>query len=203
MCVSAASNPRGRRHLPKQQRINFGGARPPRTDEVDEAIAQVRRSGVVPIISERLHRRRDAERRLSIFGYEVALTMHGWTKGHQMHLVDIVRLINAFRSHMLALLRMPDWHYDGCYDRVQRLHTRVATELDRGWSHVDPRTREVVAVDRDWYRAQVVHAPVPLHLVRGCALAIDGTGMDTWGRLHGDRSTVDADGESDPDEDDD
>ena len=200
--MTATSHQHGRRHMPKQIRISFRGARTPRTDEVDKALTQVRRSGVVPLISVRLKRRSDAERRLSLLGYEVALTLHGWSKGHQMHLVDIVRLINAFKPHTLSLLRMPDWHYDGSYDRLQRLHRRVSAALNEGWRHVDPQTGEVVWIDRQWYRLAVMRAPVPLDLVRGCALDVDGTGMDTWGHLHGDRSTVDADGEPEPDEDD-
>jgi hypothetical protein len=200
--VTTASHPRGRRHLPKQQRINFGGARSPRTGEIDEALADVRRSGVVPILSARLHRRADAERRLSLLGFHVALTLHGWTKGHQMHLVDVVRLINALKPETLRLLQMAEWQYAGSYDRFQRLHTRIASALQQGWMHVDRLTGESSQIDLNWYRGRVVGAPVPPDLVRGCALAIDGTGMETWGRLHGDRSTVDPDGEPDIDVDD-
>jgi hypothetical protein len=200
--MTAASPARPRRELPKQERINFRGARPPRTREIHEAIAQVRQSGVVPVLQARLNRRADANRRLSILGYETAVTLHGWTRHHRMHLVEVVRLINAFTPSTLRLLGMPDWHYDGCYDRFQRLFTAISRALKHGWHHADPDTNVTTFIDLNWYRQRAGLAPVPLDLIRGCALAIDGTDMETWGRIHGDRSTVELDGEPEPDEDD-
>ncbi len=202
MRVISASSPRGHRLRPKQERINFRGARRPSTREIDEACAQVRRSGVVPVLAARLRRRRDAAARLSVFGYEVALTLHGYTKGHRMVLVEIVRLINSFGPHTLHLLRMPDWHYDGCYDRFQRLHSAASAALDEGWEHVDIETGEITRVDRKWYRLRTLRAAVDLDLVRGCGLAVDGTDMETWNHLHGDVEAVDPDGEPDRNEDD-
>lgn len=193
---------RGRRHLPKQIRMNFRGARRPSSREVDEAVAEVRRSGVVDVIASRLRRRPDAEARLSLFGYEVALTLRGYEKAHQMHLVDVVRLINTLDHTTLRRLRMPNWTYVGCYDRFQRLHARVSSVLGVGWRHVDPATGQILKIDRDWYRTEVQRAAVALDLVVGCALTVDGTPMPTWGRLHGDTETINLDGEVELDEED-
>jgi hypothetical protein len=187
---------RGHRHLPKRLRLNFRGARAPSTRELDEAIGQVRRSGVVPVIAFHLHRRRDAESRCSVKGYEVAITLHGYLKAHRMALIDIVRLMNALSHDALNLLGMPRWTPIGSYDRFQRLHSRVSAALDEGWNHIDPATGDIVRVDRDWYRGRVLLAAVPTDVVEGCALALDGTDMPTWGRLHGDVETVDLDGET-------
>jgi hypothetical protein len=172
--------------------MNYRGARRPPKREIREAIEQVHHSGVVKVIEPRLRRRRDARARLSLLGSEVALTLHGYVKGHDMHLVDVVRLINPLDSATLVALGMPNWTYDGCYDRFHRLHKRVAAALLEGWLHIDPSTGEETIIDRAWYLTTIERAAVPLELVKGCVLAIDWTGMDTWARLRprDSRSTV-------------
>ncbi len=193
--MSAHPTRRGHRHLPKRIRMDYTGARQPTRREVVEAIDQVERSGVVEVVGARLQRRRDAERRLSYLGYEVALTLHGDTKGHKMHLVEVVRLINALHPAALSTLGMPEWRYDGCYDRFQRLHAQVARALRDGWRHVDATTGEVTVINRRWYMRAVAQGAIDLNQIRGCALAVDATAMESWGRLYGDAALIEADGE--------
>lgn len=185
---------RGHRHLPKRLRLDCRPTRQPRSRELGDAILQVHRSGVVPVLDRRLGRRSEARARLSVEGLEVTKALHAYMPGHRMLLVDLVRLVNSYDQVTLARLSMPLWRPDGGYDRIQRLHAHIARELDVGWTDADSTSGEVRRIDHRWYSAAVVRAAIPPGLIDGCALAIDGTAMETWGRLHGSIDAAVADG---------
>jgi hypothetical protein len=182
--------------VPKNQRLDFDTARKPHTAEIDEAIVLVKTAGFAVKMERHLDRRKDAIAALSVKGLEVAKALRAFEQNHEMLLIDIARVINTFDPSTLSLLGMPAWTKTGGYDRVDRLTHQMAEALEQGFDDVDPDTSDVAHIDVQWFLNAVVRAPVPDYLVAGCALAVDGTDLPTWGALHGAEETVELDGEA-------
>jgi hypothetical protein len=174
-------------------------------EELDDVIEEVGRMGVVDILERRLGRRRDARRRLSICGYEVALKLNGRRLGHKAADLHLVRILNGLRAKELHRLGMPDWATVGSYDRLQRLHTKVAAALDEGWVDIDPDTGGRTACDWQWYGRRSLLASIPddqmASMVGNVAIAVDGTEMESCGAFHEDLSALELDGDADQSDD--
>jgi hypothetical protein len=190
------AKPSAKSLIPKRKRLDFNCARRPRTKEIDQAMGLVKTAGFAEKMERHLDRRIDARQALSVRGLEVAKALRGFEQGHSMLLIDICRIINTFDKTTLNLVGMPNWKPVGGYDRVERLTGLMAEALDDGFDDVDPDTGEITHIDLQWFIDAVTRAAVPPDLVAGCAIAVDGTDMPTWGALHGAEETVELDGEA-------
>lgn len=167
-----------------------------------EAVSKVGGSGAAAVIEDRLRRRADAVRRLSVFGLMVASMLNGWMPGHKGKVASLVRVLNGFTSATLARLGMPDWR--SCrdpYGAVDRLLRETTDALDRGWDHVDKTTGRSFHCDWAWFQMIPADCQVPestLAAMRGnTAAAIDGTEVESCGQFHGDQSAIELDGDDD------
>jgi hypothetical protein len=197
---SAQSAPRGRRHLPVRERLRFFNDWRFTEAEFGEVTNCVHQSGVVPILQTRLSRRRDSVLRLSVLGYLVALLLNGSHENHKASEIDITRILNGFGPAALGRLGMPNWMATGSYDRVWKLHRKVAAALKSGWEYLDPDTGERIWCDWRWFKSRLLLAPIPADIRKtmegNVALAIDGTEVESCGQLHADVSSIELDGEA-------
>ncbi len=182
--------------IPKNRRLDFRSARRPSDEEIQQARKCVERAGAAVKIERHLKRRSDGIAALSVEGLEVAKALVGFQQGHEMLMINATRILNSLDTDTLDVLGMPRWRYEGCYDRVNRLTSLMSNALAEGFDDVDVETGEITHIDLQWYMDAVVRASVPMEIVQGCALALDGTDMETWAVLHGGED-VDLDGEED------
>jgi hypothetical protein len=172
----------------------------PSASEVDEAIELVTRAGTAEVLEAVLSRRVDARENVSVLGLLVARIINGSRDGHKAAHIDLARILNALPKETLERLGMGRWHYDGSYDRVQRLVVAVDRILDEGFDCCDPNTEETIRCDWSWYIDRMVLAVIPEHVLEtmlgNTALAVDGTEMESCGQFHGELAARDADGEA-------
>ncbi len=204
MTKSSANRAKGR-DRPKSQRLVLVEEWHPSEKELSDVMSLVRRSGVVEPIHTHLDRRRDAEKRLSTFGFLVALLLNGSRMNHKGAHIDIAKILNGLGPASLRRLGMPDWRLKGSYDRAHRLHTTISRALDERWEHTDARSGVVTCCNWTWYFARTSRSPFPDNLLEAMknnvGLAIDGTDMESCGQLeYGDPSSIEYDGE-DPESD--
>ena len=202
---TASAKRTSRRDLPKSERLILTSTWTHNEREFTEVTEHVRRSGVVGPLEVLMKMPHTPRRRLSVFGYLVALGLNGSTNGHKAKLADVVRLLNGFGPGALDRLGMRGWRQVGAYDLVHRFHKRLSARLDAAEEVLDPDTGEVVTCDRAWFRSRVYLAAIPdvvmKDMVGNVDLAIDGTEMESCGQLQGEPCDIDYDGEADPPDD--
>ncbi len=194
-----------RRDLPKSQRLILTSTWSHNEREFTAVTEHVRSSGVLGPLEVLMGMPRTPRRRLSVLGYLVVLTLNGSTNGHKAKLLDLVRLLNGFGPAALDRLGMRGWRRVGSYDLVHRVHKRLSARLDAAKEVLDPDTGAVVTCDWTWFESHMYDATVPEVVMKGMVgnvdLAIDGTEMESCGRLQGEPSDIDYDGEAEPPDD--
>ncbi len=116
---------------------------------------------------------------------------------HQASHLDVTRIINGMPQSMRAQLGSPDFiNVTDKYSMVQKRIAMVAVALESGWTHTneDGTTENI---NQHWWMAQVLNAPNPPELLEGSAVGMDGTAIESWGRLHSGVETLDLDGNYD------
>lgn len=163
-------------------RLETDRARRPRSSEVNEAIAIVDRSGVVPVLSARLDRPVGRPRSLSVKGLLVAMVLNGLADGHQAQIRAIAATLNALTGQQRRDLGIRNWDPREAYRRTDRLFNKLAQALDDTWSaEVDGHT---VTIDGDWLLNRLAPAGIDPNLPASGAVAVDGTAVPTTARLH-------------------
>lgn len=192
----AAPVRRPNRSLPRQQRIDLQASRAPTNGEWRDAVADIATSGVVGPLERRLNLQHRTSRRLSVAGLVVAMSLVGYGANHRGLVVQVVRLLNSFTTRRLNDLAMPDWSDAAGYDLVQRRLTQLHDALEDGWTDIDPETGEIVDCDVDWYGRSIQRSTIPAGLIKGAALAVDGTDMESCGQFHSGDTEIAYDGEA-------
>ena len=182
------------RQFSKTHRLDLEGDGRFKSSEINKAEAQIRATRLAPIIEEKLARRSDAVKRLSVLLLMVGLQMTTWTTGHQASIADVTRAINKLPAWRLRELGSPDWTLNGSYDRVQRLIKQLSEVLAEGWTHQTDDDGPPIQVDLEYYQRQVMLSDIPRHVIEGAAVAIDGTAMETCARFHS-TGLIDLDGD--------
>jgi hypothetical protein len=199
------SEPKRGRYRSKHERLVLTSTWSHDERELSAAMALVRQSGVLGPLETVMKMPPAPGSRLSVFGYLVALTLNGSTLHHKATLVDIVRLLNGFGPGALDRLGMRAWRRVGAYDHVHRFHKRLAALLDAAPEVLDADTGELVTCDWAWFKRRLLLAAIPDEVMATMAgktdLAIDGIEMESCGRLCGEPSEIDYDGEASPPDD--
>ena len=193
----AAPVRRANRSLPRQQRIDLQASRAPTNREWREAVTDIGASGVVGPVERRLKLQDRTSSRLSTKGLLVALSLVAYETGHRALIVQVVKLLNSFTQKRLDELAMPHWPNNSSgYDLVQRRVAQLTEALDEGWVEVNTETGEILDFDIDWYTRSIQRSTVPVELVKGAALAVDGTDMESCGQFHSGETEIAHDGEA-------
>ena len=193
------------RYRSKQERLILTSTWSHDERELTAAMELVRKSGVLGPLETAMKMPPAPGSRLSVFGYLVALTLNGSTNGHKATLVEVVRLLNGFGPGALDRLGMRRWRRPGAYDVVHRFHKRLAALLDAAPEVLDQESGELVTCDWAWFERRLLLAAIPEEVMATMAgstdLAIDGMEMESCGRLCGEPSDIDYDGEASPPDD--
>ncbi len=193
------------RYRSKQERLILTSTWSHDERELTAAMQLVRKSGVLGPLEAAMKMPPAPDSRLSVFGYLVALTLNGSTLHHKATIVEVVRLLNGFDAGALDRLGMRRWRRVGAYDHVHRFHKRLAALLDESPEVVDPNTGELVTCNWACFQRRVLLAAIPdevmAPMVGNTDLALDGTEMESCGRLCGEPSDIDYDGEASPPDD--
>ncbi len=116
----------------------------------------------------------------------MAFQINALRRHHQAHLVEAARVLNAMTDGQRERLGVTRWDPAETYPRVERLFVEVATVLETGEA----------GVDATWFANQLARAAIPKDVLTSHSVAVDGTDLETWGRLQGSTITVELDGEA-------
>jgi hypothetical protein len=180
--------------------IDTSGSRPPTTAEFSTARRVVKSSGILPALQGRLDHILGRRRSLSIEGLLVAMQINGLRRHHQATVAEFARALNSFTSRQQADLGIRNWDPKEAYDRTDRLFNRLSHALEEGW--VVSVGGSTVHVDAGWVAQQLLAASLQDVPVWSTSFAVDGTDIDTWGRLQGQLDETDLDGDPDDERDD-
>lgn len=152
----------------------------------------IRAAGVAEPLERALGRRSDARSRLNAETLLTAVLLNARQKNHHAEITSITAVLNSLNRWDLQRMGSPDWGGGDDYSAVQRLVTMIAGVLDGGPAViVDGKS---LTLTHQWYQSSLLGASVPYDLVKGAAVALDGTAVETFARLHSPPSTVEVDG---------
>jgi len=96
------------------------------------------------------------------------------------------RVLNAMSDRQRKRVGITDWDPAEAYPRAERLFVELCSILDAGDA----------GVDATWFANQLARAAIPKEVLTSRSMAVDGTDLETWGRLQGATIQVDLDGEA-------
>jgi hypothetical protein len=166
--------------------LDTKGGRPTSDAELQIVQRLIRRSGIVDVLGLALHAEVGRPRELTLEGLLVALQLNALHRHHRAHLVAAARVLNALTDEQRLTLGMTRWDPDEAYPRVERLFVAVTHLLESGDA----------GVDATWFANQLARAAIPKGELVSRSVAVDGTDVETWGRLRGATVQVDLDGEA-------
>jgi hypothetical protein len=166
--------------------LDTSGGRPTSNAELQIAQRLIRRSGIAEVLGPAMAVEVGRPRELTLEGLLVALQLNALHQHHRAHLVAAARVLNALTGDQRRELGMKRWDPDEAYPRVERLFVAVCNLLESGDA----------GVDATWFANQLARAAIPKGELVSRSVAVDGTDVETWGRLRGATVQVDLDGEA-------
>jgi hypothetical protein len=160
----------------------------------------IARSGVLPVLQDRLDHTIGRRRSLAVEGLLVAMQVNGLRRHHQATLAEVARVLNSFTDQQRADVGIRNWKATQAYDRADQLFNRLNGELEAAWDTIVDGV--ATHVDVAWFADRLLDASLENVPVRSKSVAVDGTDIDTWAKLHGQLDDTDFDGDPDaePDE---
>ncbi len=166
--------------------LDLAGRRAPGNAGIEIARQIVRRSGVVEVLQEHMDSETGRNRRLPLETFLIMLQVNALERGHQAHLVDTARLLNALTDDQRRKLGIECWKHEHAYERVIFLFGKLARVLEAGH----------LGIDATWFANALARGSLPNRYVRSNSVAVDGTDVETWGAFQGSEATIEYDGEA-------
>ncbi|MGA8679526.1 MAG: hypothetical protein WB592_03535, partial [Acidimicrobiales bacterium] len=166
--------------------MSADGGRPTTTEEFSTARQVVQRSGLVAALAPLLDSDNGRPRHLSLEGLLVAMQVNALHRHHQGHIIEVARVLNAMTPEQRGALGIVQWDADEAYPRVDWLFGRLCRVLEEN-EH---------GLDASWFANELARAAIPADFLRSRSVAVDGTDVETWGKLHGNSFTIELDGEA-------
>jgi hypothetical protein len=166
--------------------LDLSGGRPPSHEEFEIARQVVAKSGVVAAIERELEHDTGRPRVLALVALLVAFQINALRRHHQAHLVEAARVLNAMTDEQRGRLELTSWDPSETYARVERLFVEVCQLLEDAHD----------GHDATWFANALARASIPTDMLTSHSVAVDGTDVETWGRLRGSTLHVDLDGEA-------
>jgi hypothetical protein len=154
--------------------------------ELSIARQVIDRSGVIDALQPLLDADVGRPRHLSLLAMLVAFQVNALHRHHQGHLVQAARVLNALTDEQRQSLGIVRWDPEEAYPRLEWLFAklcRILESADNGF-------------DADWFANRLARAAIANEFLLSTSVAVDGTDVETWGRLHGATFTVELDGEA-------
>jgi hypothetical protein len=173
--------------------IDTSGGRPPTTAEFATARRIVTSSGVLPVLQGRVDHVLGRRRSLSVEGLLVAMQINGLRRHHQATVAEFARVLNSFSHRQRSGLGIRDWDPKEAYDRADRLFNLLSHALEEGWDAIVAGSS--AHIDASWIAQRLLGSSLQDMPVWSTSVAVDGTDIDTWGRLQGQLDEADLDGD--------
>ncbi len=116
----------------------------------------------------------------------VAFQLNALHRHHQRHLVEAARVLNRMTDRQRVKLGIGRWEPKDSYARVERLFVELCQVLESA----------TTGFDTTWFVNALARASIPRDLLVSRTVAVDGTDLETWGRLQGTTVQVDLAGEA-------
>jgi len=168
--------------------VDVEGGSPPTPREFATAVELVDASGVVEVVGPLVDSDIGRPRSLNFRAFCVAAQVNALRPHHVAHLVAITKVMNSFSHEQLQALGITDWGFANSYLRFERLFLRIFQIFREG--NVVDVDGEPTTIDARWVANREISASRPSEYVTSGSIAIDGTDVPTWGRLHGDVETL-------------
>jgi hypothetical protein len=166
--------------------LETGGGATPTAGDFERARQVVATSGIGAVIEPHLEHGTGRPRMLPLRALLVAFQINALGRHHQAHLVEAARVLNAMTDQQRGRLGITSWDPTETYARVERLFVEVCQVLeDADEGH-----------DATWFANALARASIPKDMLTSHSVAVDGTDVETWGRLRGSTIHVDLDGEA-------
>ena len=144
------------------------------------------RSGILEVLEPALVAEVGRPRELSLEAFLVVLQLNAMHPHHQAHLVEAARVFNALSDDQRLALGVRHFDPAETYPRIERMFVAVAKILASGSA----------GVDATWFANQLARAAIAKDALVSRSVAVDGTDVETWGRLQGSTVFVELDGEA-------
>jgi hypothetical protein len=157
--------------------VDAHGGRATSSTDLQIACRVVDRSGVVPVLSPLLDAELGRHRTIGGRGLLVACQLNALARHHRAHVVEAARIINSLTDDQRHQLEITRHAPEETYHRLDRPFNRLCNVLDAG--HIV----EGVRVDAKWLANRLAVAAVPAEFRISSSVAVDGTDVETWGRV--------------------
>jgi len=161
------------------------------TGEVLTLQRQVRASGVLQPLQDRLEHSIGRPRAVTVEAFVWATLANGKQRHHQGHIIELARTLNSLTPSQLSLLGVNDHDESQTFDGLDRLFNELCDALEDGWDAVVDGA--VTRIDVDWYGNQLIQPSLANLPATSRSVAVDDTDVPTWGALHGELLEGDVD----------
>ncbi|HEV8065114.1 MAG TPA: hypothetical protein VGP46_09790, partial [Acidimicrobiales bacterium] len=166
--------------------VSAAGGRATTPEEFSIARQVIGRSRLVPALSPLLDSDKGRPRHLSLEGLLVAMQVNALHRHHQGHIIEVARILNAMTPEQREVLGITRWDAAEAYPRVDWLFGRLCRVLEDNDE----------GLDASWFANELARAAIPADLLTSRSVAVDGTDVETWAKLHGTTFTIELDGEA-------
>lgn len=178
LLAALEGEPRRRRPAGPRAPVRPTADEPTSQQNIDDARALVRRSGVARKLAPYTDRERGRPAEIPVEALLVVMTLNGFRRGHYAWVTKLAELFNTLTDGQRRALGVGHtrkghwrkWNPDLAYDRVWSAWERLCRTLDGGHDGIDIK----------WFRKAFVRASIPPGVKLPKAVAVDATDMPTW-----------------------
>jgi hypothetical protein len=166
--------------------LDAGGGVQPSIEEFSIARQVINKSRLVPALEPHVGSEVGRPRHLSLEGLLVAMQVNALRRHHRAHIIQAARTLNAMTPEQRDALGIKKWDPAEAYPRVDWLFGKLCVLLETGEA----------GIDATGFANALARAAISSHALKSSSVAVDGTDVETWGKLHGTSFTIELDGEA-------
>jgi len=170
----------------RRSAIDAGGGVQPSVEEFSIARQVIKKSRLVAALEPHVDSEVGRPRHLSLEGLLVAMQINALRRHHRAHIVQAARTLNAMTPEQRDALGIRNWDEAEAYPRVDWLFCRLSRVLDS----------KEAGIDATGFANALARAGISSDVILSTSVAVDGTDVETWGRLRGASFTIELDGEA-------
>ncbi len=172
--------------MTRRSAVDAGGGVQPSPEEFSIARQVIKKSRLVAALESHVGSEVGRPRHLSLEGLLVAMQVNALRRHHRAHVVQAARTINAMTPGQREALGIRNWDEAEAYPRVDWLFCRLCRLLDSGEA----------GIDATGFANALARAAISSDVLLSSAVAVDGTDVETWGKLRGASFTIELDGDA-------
>ena len=172
--------------MTRRSAVDVGGGVQPSAEEFSIARQVIKKSGLVAALAPYLVCEVGRPRHLSLEGLLVAMQVNALRRHHRAHVVQAARTLNAMTPEQRDALGIRNWNEAEAYPRVDWFFGKLCRLLESGEAGIDATA----------FANALARAAITSDVLLSTSVAVDGTDVETWGKLHGTSRTIELDGEA-------